>query len=137
MLAARCGSMRDGFDLAAEFRPRDSFITVGRMTAPLHRIFGRRTRPANGAAALDAKILTYSLALNASSSCILASAGIERALQACFLARLVSEWRIAIPGVGVLQAPFIAAQHSSRLRNAWGAFDLTLRLAGKPEILAC
>jgi len=137
VLAARCGSLRGGIDLAADISASGNFIPVGRMTAPCIAFLAVVQDLQTGAADPQMReILIYSLALNAGGSCILASAGIETALQACLLARLVLEWRIAIPGIGVLQAPFIAARIEP-VKEAAGVFDLALRLAGKPELLAC
>ena len=82
------------------------------------------------------QILTYSLASNAAGSCILASAEIEKALEACALENLVFDWLIGIPGVGVLQALFLAARIEP-VGDAAGVLDIELRLAGKPELLEC
>ncbi len=137
MLAAGCGSIRGGFVLAADMSGSGNFITVGRIRAPCPEFLAIAEDLRNGAADPEIRgILTYSLASNAGGSCILASADIEKALQACILARLVFEWRIGIPGIGILQALFLAARLEP-MRNAESVFDFELQLAGKPELLAC
>jgi len=137
VLAAGCGSIQDGFILAVDILASGNFITVGTMPAPRSAFLAAVQNLQNDAAGPEAReILIYSLASNAGGFCILTSAGIERALRACFVARLVFEWRIAIPGIGVLQALFIT-ERLEPVGNAEGAFDLALRLAGKPEFIAC
>ncbi len=137
MLAAGCGSIRGGFVLAADISACGNFVTVGSIPSPSPAFLAAVQDLQNRAADPEMReILTYSLALNAGGACILASDGIDRALRACFLARLAIEWRIAIPGTGVLQALFITARFEPD-SNAAGAFDVALQLAGKPELHAC
>ncbi len=137
MLAAGCGSIQGGFVLAADISACGNFITVGSIPSPSPAFLAAAQDLQNGAADTEVReILTYSLALNAGGSCILASADIEKALQACLLARLVVEWRIGIPGIGILQALFLAVRLEP-VTNAASSFDLGLRLAGKPELLSC
>ena len=136
MLAAGCGAIQGGFILAADISASGNFITVGGIPAPSPAFLAVAQDLRNGAADPEMReILTYSLASNAGGSCILASADIEKALQACLHARLVLEWRIGIPGIGILQALFLTVRLEP-VGNAEGDFNLEVRLAGKPEFLA-
>jgi hypothetical protein len=137
VLAADCGSIQDGFVLAADISASGSFTTIGGIPVPSPAFLAAIQDLQNGAAdARIREILTYSLASNAGGACVLAGTDIEKALQACLLARLVFEWRIGIPGIGILQALFLTVRLEP-IGDAQGNFDLELRLAGKPELLAC
>ncbi len=76
-------------------------------------------------------IAAYSLASNAFGLCVLDNAVIEKILHACLAAQLAAEWRIEIPGAGVLQALFTVARFEP-VNHDGRTFALGLRLAGKP-----
>ena len=79
-------------------------------------------------------IAAYSLASNAFGRCVLESPLIEKILQACLAAQLAAEWRIEIPGAGVLQALFTVARFEP-VNHDGRTFALGLRLAGKPAFI--
>ncbi len=124
--------LADDLVLAADIPASGDFIAIGRVHAP---------SPAMAAAVHDlagypadpelSDIAAYSLASNAFGLCVLDSAVIEKILQACLAAQLAAEWRIEIPGAGVLQALFTVARFEP-VNHDGRTFALGLRLAGKP-----
>jgi Phage tail tube protein len=80
------------------------------------------------------EVLIYALAVKVAGRCVFESAQAANIAEACFQSRLISEWRISIPGSGVLQALF----HIVRFERADGdgVYDIAFQLAGKPEFAA-
>jgi hypothetical protein len=136
VLAAGCGRVRGGFVLSADIPATGRFIPLGIMSAPCRPFLAAAQDLQNEAGdPLAREILTYGLASNLAGLTVLAAPSTQTALRACLFAKLVSEWRIAIPKIGVLQALFTIARLEP-VQNAEGVFELALRLAGKPELLA-
>jgi hypothetical protein len=135
VLAAGCGRVGGGFVLSADIPAKGSFIPIGIMSAPCRPFLAAVQDLQNeGVDPLVREILTYGLASNVAGLTVLAAAS-QSALRVCFFARLVSEWRIAIPKIGILQGLFMVGRLEP-VPNAEGVFELALRLAGKPELLA-
>ena len=131
MVARRPGD----FILAADFAGSGNFISIGRMLAPSPAFAAALAGLQSGAEdAGHRNLLVYSLAANAAGLCILNSPEIEKALQACFAARLAIEWRIEFPGTGVLRALCLLAR-IRRTGRVPGLFELALQLAGKPAFV--
>jgi hypothetical protein len=78
--------------------------------------------------------LVYALAVKVAGCCVFESSQAAKIAEACFEARLISEWRISIPGAGVLQAFFHVAKLERKESD--GTYDIALRLAGKPSFAA-
>jgi hypothetical protein len=126
-------SLTSNLILAADISASEDFAVLGRIHVP---------SPALAAAVRDLEdapgdpefleTAVYSLAANMAGLCILNSGDIAKALQACFAAQLATDWRIEIPGAGVLRALFTLARFEP-VTDADHTFALILRLAGKPE----
>ena len=118
--------------LAADIPGSGDFIAIGRVHAPSPAMAAAvRDLAGNSADPELLDIAAYSLASNAFGLCVLESALIEKILQACLAAQLAAEWRIEIPGAGVLQALFTVARFEP-VNHDGRTFALGLRLAGKP-----
>lgn len=136
MLDAGCGRVRGGFVLSADIPATGRFVPIGIMSAPCRPFLDAVQDLQNNAGdPLASETLAYALASNVAGLTVFAAASSQMALRACLFARLVSEWRIAIPNVGILQALFMIGRFEAA-PHAEGAFELALRLAGKPELLA-
>ncbi len=124
------------FVLAADIAGSGSFMAIGRMTIPspalLAALQDLRDNPGDPELL---EVLIYSLAVNAGGLCVPASPDAEEILQACFSARLVFEWCITFPGIGILQGLFLVSRFQAT-GNAAGLFDLALQLAGRPSFRA-
>jgi hypothetical protein len=129
-------SLTSNLILAADISASEAFAILGRIHVP---------SPALAAAVRDLEdapgdpefleTAVYSLAANMAGLCILNSGDTVKALQACFAAQLATDWRIEIPGAGVLRALFTLARFEP-VTDAERTFALILRLAGKPELIA-
>jgi hypothetical protein len=129
-------SLTSNLILAADISASEAFAVLGRIHVP---------SPALAAAVRDLEeapgdpesqeTAVYSLAANMAGLCILNSADTAKVLQACFAAQLATDWRIEIPGAGVLRALFTLARFEP-VTDADRTFALILRLAGKPELIA-
>jgi hypothetical protein len=122
--------------LATDISASGTFTAIGRMhilspalAAALRDLEDTPADPEQ----LEAAV--YSLAANTAGLCFLDGGDIANVLQACFAAQLAADWRIEIPGAGVLQALFTVARFEP-LADGDRTFALGLRLAGKPEFLA-
>jgi hypothetical protein len=80
------------------------------------------------------EVLIYALAVKVAGRCIFESPRAAKLAEACFQSRLVSEWRISIPGKGVLQALFRIVQFERA--ESGGMYEIAFQLAGKPEFAA-
>ncbi|MGO9173274.1 MAG: hypothetical protein ACLP7P_15110 [Rhodomicrobium sp.] len=130
------GTRPSDFVLAADMAGSGDFIVVGRMRVPSPAFAAAVRSLQDGAADLEMReALIHSLASSAAGFCVLDGKDIETALDACVPARLVSEWRIAFPGLGVLCALFVVTRFQPA-RNAGGLFELALQLAGRPAFHA-
>jgi hypothetical protein len=78
--------------------------------------------------------LIYALAANVSGRCVFESSQAAKIAEACFQTKLISEWRIVIPGAGVLQALFQIVQLAPGESD--GTYEIAFQLAGKPEFAA-
>jgi hypothetical protein len=121
--------------LSADIAGARQFIAIGRMHTPFPAFVTALRGLQNGASDSELRdILVYTLAANISGLCAL-EPGAEQVLQNCLAAGIVSEWQIALPGLGVLQALYLVA----RLRPAKDAaqsVELALQLAGKRSLRA-
>jgi hypothetical protein len=129
-------SLTSNLILAADISASGAFAVLGRMHVPSPAL-AAAVRDLEEAPA-DPELLetaVYSLAANMAGLCILNSADIAKVLQACVAAQLATDWRIEIPGVGVLRALFTVAR-AEAVTDANPTFALALRLAGKPEFIA-
>ncbi len=122
--------------LTADVSASGTFIPMGRMHIPgpalaaaLRNLEDTPADPELEEAAV------YTLAANIAGLCILDGGDIAGVLQACSAARIAAEWRIGIPGAGVLQALFTVARFDP-VADGDRTFTLVLRLAGKPEFIA-
>jgi hypothetical protein len=79
-------------------------------------------------------VLIYALAAKVAGRCVFESPQAAEFAEACFQGRLISEWRISIPGSGILRALFHIVQLERRESD--GIYDIAFRLAGKPEFAA-
>lgn len=73
--------------------------------------------------------LIYAIGSRIAGRCMLASPEIAIIVEAWVSARIVAEWRITMPGTGIVQALFLP----TRLQpagNVAGQFDFALQLAG-------
>ncbi|MGO8954176.1 MAG: hypothetical protein ACLQF2_12710 [Rhodomicrobium sp.] len=130
------GKRSGDFVLAADMAGSGVFIAVGRMRVPSPTFAAAVRDLQNGAADLEMReALIHSLASNAAGFCLLDGKQIETALEACLPARLVSEWRIAFPGLGVLCALYVVRRFQPA-RNEGELFEIALQLAGKPAFYA-
>jgi hypothetical protein len=129
-------SLTSNLILAADISASEAFAVLGRIHVPSPAL-AAAVRDLEDAPAdpesLEAAV--YSLAANMAGLCILNSADTAKALQACFAAQLATDWRIEIPGAGVLRALFTLARFEP-VTDADRTFALILRLAGKPEFVA-
>jgi predicted secreted protein len=129
-------SLTSNLILAADISASETFAVLGKIHVP---------SPALAAAVRDLEdapddpelleTAVYSLAANMAGLCILNSGDTAKVLQACFAAQLAADWRIEIPGAGVLRALFTLARFEP-VTDADRTFALVLRLAGKPEFVA-
>jgi len=130
------GKRSSDFVLAADVSGSGDFIAVGRMRVPSPAFAAAVQDLQNGAADLEMReALIHSLASSAAGFCVLDGKNIETALEACLPARLVSEWRIAFPGLGVLYALYVVTRFQPA-KYAGGLFELALQLAGRPAFHA-
>ncbi len=131
MMAASPGDVL----LSADIAGAGHFSAIGRMHTPFPAFVTALRGLQNGTPDADLRdILLYTLAANVAGLCAL-EPGVEQTLQNCLPARLVSQWRIALPGLGVLQALYLVA----RLRPAQDTartVELALQLAGRPSFSA-
>ncbi len=126
-------SVASDFVLAADIPASGQFIAMGRMYAPCAALVAAAQDLRDNPADPDLlEIQVYALASNASGLCILDSGDIENVLRAWLAARLVADWRIGIPGVGLLQALYAVARFEP-VQDTGRTFTLELRLEGKPE----
>jgi hypothetical protein len=120
------------FILATDMTGSGAFTQLGRMLNPAIAFAAAAQHLQSGWADPELReALVHALAANAAGHCVLDSNELERAVQDCMIASLVTEWRIAFPGEGVLQALFVIARFEPS-ENTAGAFELVLQLAGKP-----
>jgi hypothetical protein len=125
-------SLTSNLILAADISASEAFAALGRMHVPSPAL-AAAVRDLQDAPA-DPELLetaVYSLAANMAGLCILNSGDIAKVLQACFAAQLAADWRIEIPGAGVLRALFTVARFEP-VTDADRTFVIVLRLAGKP-----
>jgi predicted secreted protein len=118
--------------LAADIPASGAFAVLGRMHVP-NPALAAAVRDLEEAPA-DPELLdtaVYSLAANMAGLCILDSRDTANVLKACFAAQLAADWRIEIPGAGVLRALFTVARFEPAA-DTDRTFALALRLAGKP-----
>jgi hypothetical protein len=122
--------------LAADIPASGAFVPIGKMhipgpalTAALRNLEDTPPDPE----LLEAAV--HALAANTAGLCTLDSGDIANVLQACFAVQLAAEWRIEMPGAGILQALFTVARFEL-LAEESRTFALGLRLAGKPEFFA-
>jgi hypothetical protein len=122
--------------LSADISASGTFISLGRIHIPSPALAASLRNLEDTPA--DPELLeaaVYSLAANTAGLCILDSGDIANVLQACSAAQLAAEWRIGIPGAGILQALFTMARFEP-MADGDSTFALGLRLAGKPEFFA-
>lgn len=125
-----------GFILTADISASGNFIAIGRMPAPTVAFVAALQDLLSSQADPELKeILTHSLASHVAGLCILDNDTVETALEACFLAQLVLDWRIEINGSGILQALFSVGRFEP-VTAGGNVFALGLRLAGKPAFIA-
>ncbi len=125
-------SLTSNLILAADISASGAFAALGRIHVPSPAL-AAAVRDLEDAPA-DPELLAtaiYSLAANMAGLCILNSGDIAKVLQACFAAQLAADWRIEIPGAGVLRALFTVARLEP-VTDANRTFVIVLRLAGKP-----
>ena len=129
-------SLTSNLILAADISASEAFAVLGRMHVPSPAL-AAAVRDLEDAPA-DLELLetaVYSLAANMAGLCILNSGDTAKVLQVCLAAQLATDWRIEIPGAGVLRALFTVARLEP-VTDADRTFVLVLRLAGKPEFVA-
>jgi hypothetical protein len=80
------------------------------------------------------EVLIYALAVKVAGRCVFESPQAAKIAEACFQSRLISEWRISVPGSGVLQALFRIVQFERAESD--GMYEIAFQLAGKPEFAA-
>ena len=129
-------SLTSNLILAADISASEAFAVLGRIHVPSPAL-AAAVRDLENAPA-DPELLQtaiYSLAANMAGLCILNSGDIAKVLQACFAAQLAADWRIEIPGAGVLRALFTVARLEPVTDTAPHS-HFRLRLPGKPEFIA-
>lgn len=123
------------FVLSADIAGTGNFIEIGRMHTPSPAFAAAMQDLQNGAANSELReVQEHTIAAHVTGLCVLGPE-IEAALQNFLPARLVSEWRIVLPGTGVLQALFLVTLLRPA-KNAPGTLELSLQLAGKPAFYA-
>jgi hypothetical protein len=89
----------------------------------------------NGEADPEAReALIHALAMKVAGRCVFDCAQVEKTVEACFQSWVISEWRISLQGLGVLQALFRIVRFEPT--ESAGMYDIAFQLAGKPEFAA-
>jgi hypothetical protein len=117
--------------LAADLAGSGAFVHIGTMLEPGPQFAASIRDLRNGQVNTGLhEVLIYAAAAVPAGNCIFHDKQIEKALRDCFEARLISEWRITFPGLGMLRALYIVKRlHAG---NDAGFCNLELQLASKP-----
>jgi predicted secreted protein len=123
------------FVLTADVAGSGHFERVGTVPVPAPAFAAALADFRNGEADLQTReSLIHALAIKVAGCCVLDCAQAEKKIEACFQSWLIAEWRISLPGLGVLQALFRVVQFE-RTASA-GIYNIAFQLAGKPEFAA-
>jgi hypothetical protein len=131
MTAGRLGD----FVLTADPAGSGHFLPAGTIPNPAPQLTSALEDLKDGEADPELRdALVYALAAKVAGRCVFESPQAAKIAEACFEARLISEWRISIPGAGILQAFFHVAKLERKESD--GIYEIALRLAGKPSFAA-
>jgi hypothetical protein len=124
-----------GFVLTADVAGSGHFVRAGIIPVPAPPFTFALQDLKDGAADPETRdALIYALAAKVAGRCVFESSQAAKIVEACFQIRLISEWRITIPGAGVLQALFQIVQLARDESD--GMYEIAFQLAGKPEFAA-
>jgi len=123
------------FVLTADVAGSGNFVRAGTIPAPAPAFVAALEDFKDAGADLESReILIHSLAAKVAGRCVFESLQAAKFAKACFQYRLISEWRISIPGSGILQALFHIVQFQSTESDC--TYDIAFQLAGRPEFAA-
>jgi hypothetical protein len=123
------------FVLTADVTGSGHFVRTGTIAVPAPPFTSALRDFEEGGADPEFKeSLIYALAAKVAGRCVFESPQAEKIAEACFQASLISEWRIAISGAGVLQALFQIVRLARTESD--GIYEIAFQLAGKPEFAA-
>jgi hypothetical protein len=123
------------FVLTADVAGSGHYVRAGTIPIPAPPFTSALQDLKNGEADPELReTLIYALAAKVGGRCVFESSQAAGIAEACFRAGLISEWRVSIPGSGVLQALFQIVLFAPTGND--GMYEIAFQLAGKPEFAA-